>query len=70
MDAISQTSKPASLGVTGDEGKASISDKIQDHPNRVLIRQMSLQLAGKAALPDSVISRCQVHKHGTGLLSF
>ena len=34
----------------------------------MLIRQKSLQLAGKAAMPDSVISRCQVDKHGTGLL--
>ena len=57
-DAISQTSKPALLAITGGEGEASTSYKLQDHPNHVLIRQKSKQLAGKAAVPDSVISRC------------
>ena len=33
----------------------------------MLIRQKSKQLAGKAAMPDNVISSCQVDKHGTGL---
>ena len=67
-DAISQTSKPASLAITGGEGEASILDKLQDHPNHVLIRQKSQQLAGEAMVPDSVKSFCQVHKYGTGLL--
>ena len=40
-DAVSQTSKPASLAITGGEGEACISDKLQDHPNHVLIRQKS-----------------------------
>ena len=35
--AISQTSKPASLAITGDEGEGSIFDKLQDHSNHVLI---------------------------------
>ena len=69
-DVISQTSKPASLAITGGEGEASILDKFQDHPNHVLIRQKSQQLAGEAMVPDSVTSFCQVDKHGTGLLSF
>ena len=38
-DAISQTSKPASLAITGGEGEATISDKLQAYPNNVLIRQ-------------------------------
>ena len=40
-DAISQTSKPASLAITVGEGEASISNKLQEHPNHVLIRQKS-----------------------------
>ena len=40
-DAISPTSKPASLAITGDEGEASISNKLQDRPNHVLVRQKS-----------------------------
>ena len=36
-DAISQTSKPASLAITGGEGEASIVDKLQDHPNHMRI---------------------------------
>ena len=31
-DAVSQTSKPALLTITGGERKASISDKLQHHP--------------------------------------
>ena len=37
-DAILQTSKPASLAITSGEDEASISDKLQDHLNHVLIR--------------------------------
>ena len=44
--AISQTSKPALLAITGGKGEASILDKLQDHPNHVLIRQRSYQDAG------------------------
>ena len=54
-DAVSQTSKLASLVVTSGENKASISDKLQDHPNHALIREKSQQLAGDSAVPDSVI---------------
>ena len=41
---------------------------LQDHPNHVPIRQKSQQHAGEAAVPVRVISRCQIDKHGTGLL--
>ena len=34
----------------------------------MLVRQKSQQLAGEATVPDSVISSCQIDKHGTGLL--
>ena len=44
-------SMSASFAITGGEGEASISDKLQDHPNHVLIRQESQQLAGEAAMP-------------------
>ena len=40
-NAISHMSKPASLAITNGEGEASISDKLQDHPNYVLIWQRS-----------------------------
>ena len=40
-DAVSHTLKPALLAITGGECKASISDKLQEHPNHVLIRQKS-----------------------------
>ena len=36
-DAVSQISKPVSLSITGGEGEASISDKLQDHLNHVII---------------------------------
>ena len=55
--------------VTCGEGEASILDKFQDHPDHALIREKSQQLASEAAMPDSVISRCLVNKHGAGLLS-
>ena len=38
-DAVSQTSKPASRAITGGEGEASISNKLQDHLNHMLIRR-------------------------------
>ena len=63
-------SKPASLAITGGEDEAFMSDKLQDYPNHVLVRQKSEQLAGAAVVSDSVISRCQVDKHGTGLLLY
>ena len=40
-DVVSQTSKPAALAITSGEGEASISDKLQDHPNYAFIRQKS-----------------------------
>ena len=38
-DAVSETSKPASLALTG--GETSMSNKLKDHPNHVLIRRKS-----------------------------
>ena len=64
---VEATSKPASLAITGGEGKVFISDKLQDHLNHVLIQQKYQQLAGEAAAPVSVINCCQVDKHGNGL---
>ena len=40
-DVVSPTSKPAALAITSGEGEAYISDKFQDLPNHVLIRQKS-----------------------------
>ena len=34
----------------------------------MLVQQKSQQLAGETTVPDSVISSCQIDKHGTGLL--
>ena len=68
-NSVSWTSKPVSLAVTGGKSEASTLEKFPDHPDHVLIREKSQQLAGEAAMPDSVISCCQVDKHGTGLLS-
>ena len=34
----------------------------------MLIRKKSQELAGKATVPDSVTSSCQINKYGTGLL--
>ena len=42
--------------------------KFRDHLDHVLVRQKSQQLAGEATVPDSVISNCQIYKHGTRLL--
>ena len=40
-DAVSQTSEPASFAITGGKDETFISDKLQDHPNHVLIWQKS-----------------------------
>ena len=49
-------SKPALLALTGGEDEAFISDNLQNHTNHVFIRKQSQQLAGEAAVPDSVIT--------------
>ena len=54
-----QTSKPASLAVTGGEGEAFIPVKLQDHSDHMLIREMSQQLTIEAAVLDIALSRCQ-----------
>ena len=54
--------------VNGSKSETLISDKLHDHFDHVLIRKKSQQLAGKATVPDSVISSCQIDKYGTGLL--
>ena len=41
VDAIFQTSKPASFAIISGEGEAFILDKLQDHPDHVLIGQKS-----------------------------
>ena len=64
-DFKSQTLKPALLAITSGEGETSMSHKLQDHSNHVLIWQKSWQLAGKAMMPYSVKSYCQVNKHST-----
>ena len=61
-------SKPAWLAVTSGQGEACVPNKLHDHSNLVLVRMKSQQLAGEATVPDSVISSCQIDKHGTGLL--
>ena len=45
------------LAVTGSKVETSVLDKLHDKSNYVLIRQKPQQLAGKATVPDSVISR-------------
>ena len=67
-DTVSQASEPASLAVTGGEGEAFVPGKLHNYSNHVLIRYKSQQLAGKATVPDNVISSSQIYKHGTGLL--
>ena len=49
-------------GHCGGKGETSISDKLHDDSDHVLIRKESQQLAGKATVPESVISSCQVDK--------
>ena len=46
--------------VTGNKGKTSVSDKLHVSSDHVFIRQKPQQLAGKATVPDSVISSCQI----------
>ena len=64
---IFQVSEPAWLAVTSGQGEASAPNKFHDHLNHALFRQKSQHLAGEATVPDSVISRCQIDKHGTNL---
>ena len=56
------------LDATSGQGEASVPSKFHDHLDHVVVRQKSQQLAGVATVPDSVISSCQIDKHGTGLL--
>ena len=67
-NAIFQKMEPASLAVTGNKGKTSAPDKFHNHLNHVLIRKKSHLFAGKATVPDNVISHCQIDKYGTSLL--
>ena len=48
-------------------GEASVLNKFHDHPDHELVQQKSQQLAGEATVPSSVISSCQIDKHGTSL---
>ena len=43
------------------EGKASTLDLLHDHLYHLFVTQESEQLAGKATVPVSVISRCQIN---------
>ena len=55
------------LAVTSGQGETSVPSKFHKHPDHVLVRQKSQQLVGEATVPDSVISSCQIDKHGTSL---
>ena len=67
-ETIFDASEPAWLAVTSCHGEASVPNKFHDHPDHVLVRKKSQQLAGEATVPDSVISSCQIDKQGTSLL--
>ena len=56
------------FAVTSGQGEASVPNKFHDHPDHVLVRQKSQQLAGEDMVPDSVASSCQINKHGISLL--
>ena len=58
----------ALLVVTGTKSETSVSDKLHDQSDSVLIRQKPQQLADKTIVPESVICRFQFDKYGTGLL--
>ena len=60
--------EPAWLAVTSGQGEASVPNKFNDHLDHVLVWQKSQQLTGEAMVADSVISNCQIKKHGTSLL--
>ena len=60
-------SQPALLATIGGKCKAPVLDKLHDHSYHVFVWQESEQLAGKVAVLDSVISRCQIYEHDTGL---
>ena len=60
--------EPAWVAVPSGQGKASVLNKFHYHPDHVLIRKKSQQLAGEATVPDSVISSCQINNHDTSLL--
>ena len=56
------------LAVTSDQDEASVPNKFHNHPDHMLVRPMSQQLAGEAMVPHSVISSCKIDKHSTSLL--
>ena len=60
--------EPALLAVTGNKSKTLVLDKLHDHSDHVLIWKKPHQLAGKAMMPESVISNCQIKKYGTSFL--
>ena len=68
-DAVFEMVWFALLAVTGSKGKASVSDKLHDHSDYVLIWQKLQQLGGKSTVPNSVICRCQLDKYSTSLLN-
>ena len=47
--------------------RAPVLDKLRDDSHHMLVRKEFKQLSGQATVPDSVISRCQIYKHGTNL---
>ena len=58
------------LAVTGSKGETSVSNKLHDNSDYVLIRKKPQQLAGKTTVLNSVISCSQIDKYSTGLFSW
>ena len=54
--------------VTGCKVEDSITNQLHDYANHVSISQQPQQLAGKAAMPYSVVGCCEIDKHSSGFL--
>jgi len=54
--------------VTGCKDEDSIANQLHQYANHVSISQQLQQLAGKAAIPYSVVGCCEIDKHSSGFL--
>ena len=59
--------EPALFVATSGQGKGSVPNQYHDHRDHVLVQHKSQQPTGETTVPDSVISSCQIDKHGTSL---
>ena len=66
-NAIFQPWQPALFATNVGKFKTPVLSHLHYYSYRAFVRQESEQFTNEATEPYSVISRCQINKHGTGL---